>query len=245
MKSAVMDIIAIVALLTTGSVLATGMPPIAVRYGCVACHAIDKRVIGPAWMEVSKAYNSNSKTSMGIPIAEILRKKKAEEYLRLKIASGGAGIWGMSIMPPPDPLKVTPADIDALATGIMGLSNGSTQKERLAGLSKLHGCNDCHSLDRKKDNIGPSWMDVSQFYNNSIVSPYDGLKASDVLKSRSAEEWLLFKISHGGRGNWGSKFMPALEYRYLTMLGGVQTDPDHGYPELIEITRFVIDLGKK
>lgn len=245
MKTAVTDIIAIVALLTTSSVLATGMPPIAVRYGCVSCHAIDKRVIGPAWMDVSRAYNSNSKTSTGISIPEILRKKKAEEYLRMKIASGGAGIWGMSTMPPPDPLKLTPADIDALVTGIMGLSSGRTPKERLVGLAKLHGCNDCHSLDRKKDKIGPSWMDVSQFYNNNIISPYDGQKASDVLKSRSAEEWLMFKISHGGRGNWGSNFMPALEYRYLTILGGVRTNPDHAYPELIEITRFVTGLAKR
>ncbi len=245
MKSTVIDIIAIVALLTTGSVLATDMPPIAVRYGCVACHAIDKRLIGPAWMEISKAYNSRSKTSMGIPISEILRKKTAEEYLRLRIANGGAGTWGMLMMPPSDPLKLTPGDIDALVTGIMGLSKGRTQKGRLVGLSRLHGCNDCHAFDSNKENIGPSWMDISKFYNNSITSPYDGLKASDVLKSRSAEEWLLFKISHGGRGNWGMAVMPALEYRYLTMLGGVGMNPDHTYPELLEITRYVLGLAKK
>lgn len=243
MKSVVINIIAIVALLTTGSALATDMPPFAMRYGCVACHTIDKRMIGPSWMEISKAYNDNTKTSTGIPISEILRKKTAEEFLKMRIAGGGAGTWGMVMMPPSDPAKIGQGDIDRLVTGIMGLSKGGTPKEEFVKLSNLHGCKSCHSMDKK--NIGPSWMDISKFYNNSITSPHDGLKASDVLKSRTAEEWLLFKISHGGQGNWGMRLMPALEYRYITLLDSIKMDHDNMYDEFNELAKFIMGLAKR
>ncbi|HEY5995024.1 MAG TPA: c-type cytochrome, partial [Gallionellaceae bacterium] len=44
-------------LFLTANVFAADMPPEAKELNCVACHAIDKKVVGPAWAEVGKKYN--------------------------------------------------------------------------------------------------------------------------------------------------------------------------------------------
>src|SRR5882672_10521575 len=55
---------------------------------CLACHAIDKKLVGPAYTEVSKKYKGN---------------KDAEAMLIKKVISGG-GVWG-TIPMPPNPVK--------------------------------------------------------------------------------------------------------------------------------------------
>ncbi|MDH5377135.1 MAG: hypothetical protein OEX00_02290, partial [Gammaproteobacteria bacterium] len=53
--------------LTAAMVLALGvsqaqaadMPPLAKKSGCTACHAIDKKVVGPAWADVAKKYKGD------------------------------------------------------------------------------------------------------------------------------------------------------------------------------------------
>lgn len=242
MKPIVINIIAMAALLTTASALATDMPLLAKKHGCIVCHAIDKRIIGPSWMEISKAYNNNTKTSMGIPISDILRKKTPEEYMKMRITGGGAGTWGVVMMPPTDPAHIWQDKMDLMIKGIIGLSKGKTPKEELLNLTNQYSCQACHSMDKKDGDIGPSWMDISGFYNNSLTSPY-GLKVSDVLKSMTAEEWLLHKIAHGGLGYWGMMLMPAIEYRALP--DSVEMKPEDKYPEFKELIRFILDLAKK
>ncbi len=41
-------------LMIAGSAMATDMPPLAQQSGCTACHAIDHKIVGPAWMDVAK-----------------------------------------------------------------------------------------------------------------------------------------------------------------------------------------------
>lgn len=53
--------------------------------GCTACHAIDKKVIGPAYIDVSNKYQGT---------ADDLYK------LTNKVLSGGKGVWGEIPMPP-------------------------------------------------------------------------------------------------------------------------------------------------
>src|SRR5262245_379967 len=53
--------------------------------GCTACHANDKKVIGPAYKEVAKKYKGDA---------------KAAELLATKIVKGGQGVWGPVPMPP-------------------------------------------------------------------------------------------------------------------------------------------------
>ena len=61
------------------------------RYGCTACHAVDHKVVGPAFKDVAAKY----------------RGKDVAAQLAQKVKNGGAGVWGQVPMPPnpqvPDP----------------------------------------------------------------------------------------------------------------------------------------------
>jgi cytochrome c len=65
------------------SVMADGLA-LAKANACLACHAIDKKVLGPAFKDVAAKYAD---------------RKDAVEYLTKKIKSGGAGVWGPIPMP--------------------------------------------------------------------------------------------------------------------------------------------------
>ena len=56
---------------------------------CLACHAIDKKLVGPAYTEIAKKYKGN---------------KDAEAMLIKKVINGGGGVWG-TIPMPPNPVK--------------------------------------------------------------------------------------------------------------------------------------------
>jgi cytochrome c len=72
--------------------------------GCAACHAIDKKIVGPAYVEVAAKYKSD---------------KDAVAKLTKKVKEGGSGVWGQVPMPPN---AATPtADITALVTWILTL----------------------------------------------------------------------------------------------------------------------------
>ncbi|MBC8007061.1 MAG: c-type cytochrome [Prolixibacteraceae bacterium] len=70
---------------------------------CLACHAIDKKLVGPAFTEVSKKYKGN---------------KDAEATLIKKVINGGGGVWG-TIPMPPNPVKEDEAKL--LVDWIMSL----------------------------------------------------------------------------------------------------------------------------
>ncbi len=106
MKSIVMSMIAAAGLMIAGSAMATDMPELAKKSNCTSCHAIDKKVVGPAWMEISKKYKGQA---------------DAEAKLVTKVAKGGSGAWGTMPMPPNAP-KVAEADIKTLVEFILGLA---------------------------------------------------------------------------------------------------------------------------
>ena len=242
MKFIVIYMVAAAVLMFTGSALATDMPPLAKKYGCTDCHAIDVKMIGPSWMDISKAYNNNGKTSIGIPISDILSSKTAEEWLKLKITHGGAGNWGTVLMPPMDPNDTWQANMNKLVKDIMGLSKGRTSKEDMLKLANFFHCTACHSIDEEA--IGPSWMVISNVYNSNGTTPY-GVKVSDILKRKTSEEWLILKISHGGLGNWGVMLMPAIEYRVLTSPSDFKLDETKKHEETRELVKFILGLTKK
>jgi len=99
--------IALAGLMVAGSAMAADMPELAKKNGCVACHAIDRKVMGPAWMEVSKKYKG---------------KAGAEEMLIAKVSKGGSGNWGTMAMPPIDPTGKKQADIKQLVEFILALA---------------------------------------------------------------------------------------------------------------------------
>ena len=72
---------------------------LAQKNNCLACHATDKKLVGPAYQEVAKK---------GKSVAELAKSIKA----------GGSGKWGPIPMPPQP--QLSDADATALATWIHG-----------------------------------------------------------------------------------------------------------------------------
>ena len=58
---------------------------LAKKNACTACHAIDKKLVGPAYKEVAAKYRKD---------------KGAEAMLIEKVKKGGVGVWGQVPMPP-------------------------------------------------------------------------------------------------------------------------------------------------
>jgi len=83
---------------------AGGMPTLARKYNCTACHAIDKKELGPALKAVAAKYKGDA---------------GAAARLSEKIKKGGAGVWG-SIPMPANP-KVSDADMKEIVTFILAL----------------------------------------------------------------------------------------------------------------------------
>lgn len=52
---------------------------------CMACHAIDKKLVGPSFKEVAAKYKDD---------------KEAAGKLAKKVKAGGSGVWGAIPMPP-------------------------------------------------------------------------------------------------------------------------------------------------
>ena len=76
---------------------------LAQTHKCLACHAVDKRLVGPAWKDVAAKYRG---------------QKGAEAKLIEKVAKGGSGVWGTVPMPPNSP-QVSQDDIRALVRFIL------------------------------------------------------------------------------------------------------------------------------
>ena len=71
---------------------------------CMACHATDKKLVGPAYKEVAKKYAGDA---------------KAVDMLATKIVKGGSGVWGA--IPMPANTQVSEADAKKLAAWVMSL----------------------------------------------------------------------------------------------------------------------------
>ncbi|MEN3373383.1 c-type cytochrome [Dechloromonas sp. ZS-1] len=52
---------------------------------CMSCHAVDKKLVGPAYKDVAAKYKGDG---------------KAAATLAAKIKAGGKGVWGEIPMPP-------------------------------------------------------------------------------------------------------------------------------------------------
>ena len=77
---------------------------LAQKKNCMACHAVDKKVLGPAYKDVAAKYAG---------------QKDAVDKLAAKIVKGGAGVWG-NIPMPANP-QVTDAEAKQLAGWILTL----------------------------------------------------------------------------------------------------------------------------
>ena len=68
---------------------------------CMSCHAIDKKLVGPAYKEVAAKYKGDA---------------GAVDKLATKVKTGGKGAWGEIPMPPNN---VTPEEAKKLVTWVL------------------------------------------------------------------------------------------------------------------------------
>ena len=77
---------------------------LAQKKNCMACHAIDKKLVGPAYKDVAAKYAGQK--DMAAKLAE-------------KIQKGGSGVWGA--VPMPANPQVSPAEAKQLADWVLTL----------------------------------------------------------------------------------------------------------------------------
>jgi cytochrome c len=78
---------------------------LAQKSGCLNCHAIDKKVLGPSYKDVATKYKGD---------------KTAEAKLIQKVKTGGSGAWGNIPMPANSP-QVKDEDIKTVVQWILTL----------------------------------------------------------------------------------------------------------------------------
>ena len=116
MKSTIVSMIAVAGLMVAGSTLAADMPELAKKNGCTACHAVDKKLVGPGFMDVSTKYKGAKTFSFGG------KDYPLEEGLMMKVSKGGSGNWGAMPMPPNDAAGTKQADMKELVKFVLGLA---------------------------------------------------------------------------------------------------------------------------
>lgn len=75
---------------------------LAKKHNCTACHAVDKKLVGPSYADVAKKYKDDA---------------SAPAKLAEKVKKGGSGVWGPVPMPPN--AAVPDADIQKLVAWIL------------------------------------------------------------------------------------------------------------------------------
>jgi cytochrome c len=91
-------------------------------------------------------------------------------------------------------------------------------------------CAGCHTVDTKK--VGPSWRDVSKFYNGKMDKTTSGKNLKDATGGKDPESWLVEKISKGGKGNWGNLPMSPVDPT------GAKQD------QIKELAKWILNLEK-
>ncbi len=75
---------------------------LATAKNCMACHAVDKKLVGPAYKDVAAKYAG---------------QKDAADKLAAKIIKGGSGVWGP--VPMPANTQVNPEEAKKLAAWVL------------------------------------------------------------------------------------------------------------------------------
>ena len=75
---------------------------LATSKNCMACHAVDKKLVGPSYKDVATKYKAD---------------KSAVDKLATKIVKGGSGVWGA--VPMPANPQVNEAEAKKLAAWVL------------------------------------------------------------------------------------------------------------------------------
>lgn len=82
MKAVYMALMAAAGIAMSGQALAD--EALAKAKGCMACHKVDAKLVGPAYKDVAAKYKGD---------------KSAPAKLAAKVVAGGSGVWGPVAMP--------------------------------------------------------------------------------------------------------------------------------------------------
>jgi cytochrome c len=104
MKKIVTGVLAVATLAVASAAVADELEDMMKKNGCNACHAEDKKIIGPAYKDVAAKYKGDS---------------GAVAKLSEKVKKGGSGVWGPIPMPPNT--QVSDADIRKMVELILAL----------------------------------------------------------------------------------------------------------------------------
>ena len=112
---------------------------LAQKKNCMACHSIDKKVVGPAYKDVAAKYAG---------------QKDAADKLAQKIMKGGSGVWGP--VPMPANTQVNEAEAKQLAAWVLSLKcRGQPRRP-------------CPDLASRPRSAGPFFMRARQAVHRSI-----------------------------------------------------------------------------
>ena len=104
MKYALMAALAGVSVIAAGGAQAAAADDLLKKNACTACHAVDKKMVGPAYKDVANKYRG---------------QKDAPVKLAEKVKKGGTGVWGQIPMPPH--AGVSDADLKVMIEYILSL----------------------------------------------------------------------------------------------------------------------------
>ncbi len=91
-------------LMTLGTAAFAETPAeLAKKSGCLNCHAVDHKVLGPSYKDVAAKYKGQA---------------DAEGKLVSKVKKGGGGVWGTMAMPAN--AQVSDADLHTLVKWVLG-----------------------------------------------------------------------------------------------------------------------------
>lgn len=85
MKGIYIAMMAVAGIVMAGQAKAADETALAKSKNCLSCHAIDKKLVGPAYKDVAAKYKGD---------------KGAVAMLAAKVKAGGKGVWGQIPMPP-------------------------------------------------------------------------------------------------------------------------------------------------
>lgn len=106
-KMKVMVLAASTAVLSLGAVSyasAEDATALATKSGCMACHQLETKVVGPAYKDVAAKYKG---------------QEGALDMLAAKVKAGGSGVWGPIPMPPN--VNVSEEDIKTIVAWVLTL----------------------------------------------------------------------------------------------------------------------------
>ena len=96
--------VALISVACFAAMSAFANPELAQKKNCMACHAVDKKLIGPPYKDVAAKYAG---------------QKDAVDKLAAKVMKGGSGAWG--VLPMPANPQVNDAEAKQLVAWIMTL----------------------------------------------------------------------------------------------------------------------------